>query len=42
MINPNTDASRARQLAADLRAYCERDTEALVALAHFFSTGKRD
>lgn len=42
MIDPNTDAARARQLAADLRAYCERDTEALVALAHFFSTGKRD
>ncbi|MDD9810489.1 MAG: DUF2779 domain-containing protein [Gammaproteobacteria bacterium] len=42
MIGPQTDASRARQLAVDLRAYCERDTEALVELVQFFSAEKQD
>ncbi|MGI9310479.1 MAG: DUF2779 domain-containing protein [bacterium] len=37
----DTDAKRARTLTRDLLAYCKRDTEALVALAHFLSSGKR-
>jgi len=42
MIDASTDAARARQLAADLRAYCARDTEALVELVKFFSAATRD
>ncbi|MDD9854665.1 MAG: DUF2779 domain-containing protein [Gammaproteobacteria bacterium] len=42
MLKPQTDASRARRLAIDLRAYCERDTEALVELVQFFSAGTPD
>jgi len=42
MIDANTDAARARQLAADLRAYCARDTEALVELVKFFTAATPD
>lgn len=42
MVDANTDAARAQQLATDLRAYCERDTEALVELVKFFSAATPD
>jgi len=40
ILHPDTAPSRAQSLAIDLRTYCKRDTEALVALVKFFSTGK--
>jgi len=40
MTCPDTKASRAQSLANNLRAYCKRDTEALVAVVKFFSAGK--
>lgn len=40
IINPNTETSRAQSLAKNLRAYCKRDTEALVAVVKFFAAGK--
>jgi len=42
MIDANIDAARAQKLATDLRAYCERDTEALVELVKFFSAANPD
>lgn len=42
MTCPDTEASRAQSLANNLRAYCKRDTEALVAVVKFFSTGKSE
>ena len=42
IIDPDTGQTRAQSLAADLRAYCKRDTEALVALVRFFSCEKPD
>ena len=35
IIHPNTEPSRRELLAVALRAYCQRDTEALIALARF-------
>ena len=40
IIHPDTEPQRSQSLAADLRAYCQRDTEALIALVRFLSTGK--
>ncbi len=40
MIHPKTPPARAQKLANDLRAYCERDTEAMIALVQFLSTGR--
>ncbi len=40
IIHPDTKPERAQTLAADLRVYCKRDTEALIALARFLSMGK--
>ena len=40
IIHPDTGRERAQTLAADLRNYCQRDTEALVALVRFLHTGK--
>ncbi len=37
IIHPRTAPARAQALAADLRAYCQRDTEAMVALVEFLS-----
>ena len=42
MIDADTEQPRAQSLAADLRAYCKRDTEALVALVRFFAGEKTD
>ena len=39
-IHPDTDPARVESLTADLRAYCKRDTKALVALVEFLATGK--
>jgi hypothetical protein len=36
MIHPKTSPVRAKKLRHDLLVYCERDTWALVRLAHFF------
>ncbi len=40
ITHPGTEPKRAQALAADLRAYCKRDTEALVELVRVLSTGK--
>ena len=40
IIHPDTEPQRSQSLAADLRAYCQRDTEALIALVRFLLTGK--
>ncbi|MDD9850954.1 MAG: DUF2779 domain-containing protein [Gammaproteobacteria bacterium] len=40
MTCPDTKTSRAQSLANNLRTYCKRDTEALVAVVEFFSTEK--
>lgn len=40
IIHANTTQERALSLAVDLRNYCKRDTEALIALVAFLSSGK--
>lgn len=40
IIHADTTPVRAQSLAADLRKYCKRDTEALVALVQFLSSGE--
>lgn len=39
IIAAETETARREKLAEDLRAYCKRDTEALLALVHFFARG---
>ena len=36
IINPDIDTDRKQQLRSDLLIYCERDTLAMVKIAHFF------
>jgi hypothetical protein len=36
IISPDTDTERKQQLRSDLLIYCERDTLAMVKIAHFF------
>ncbi|RJQ69359.1 MAG: DUF2779 domain-containing protein [Desulfobacteraceae bacterium] len=36
ILHPETRPARVQELRKALRAYCERDTRALVAIAHFF------
>lgn len=40
LLHPNTSPARGRKLRQDLLAYCERDTWALVRIAHFFTAKK--
>ena len=40
IINADTKPQRRQTLINDLREYCKRDTEALVVLVQFLSTGK--
>ena len=42
IIHPATTPQRSQSLADDLRAYCQRDTEALIALVRFLSTGRKN
>lgn len=39
MVHPDTPVVRGRELRQGLLAYCKRDTEALVRVAHFFQGG---
>ena len=39
-IHPETTVDRKREREKQLRVYCERDTEAMVRLAQFLTTGK--
>lgn len=40
LLDPNTEATRRKELTNGLLAYCERDTLAMVRVAHFFQTGQ--